>query len=196
MAMIRARCCKMLHGQEQRLGRARSQGVPVKSKRPRRLRRGQLPTENPQSQGYCSALVVRRQSSLWPLSRHQSRCNVAMTLYQLTPSARRMAWFRRRIDDFLCSPTVSSREGAVVMTFTLPGRTPGERQGNARETLGKAPTEILRLLKDQPDLSVSQLAALMDKSESAIHRAIRILRDSGLLVRVGSAKGGHWKVIG
>ena len=81
------------------------------------------------------------------------------------------------------------------MTFILPGKTPGERQGNARETLGKTPTEILELLKNKPDLSVQQLAALMHKSESAIHRAIRKLRDSGLLLRVGSAKGGRWKVI-
>jgi ATP-dependent DNA helicase RecG len=100
-------------------------------------------------------------------------------------------------------PTVSVREGAVVVTFGLPvetpgktpGKTPGERQGNARETLGKTPTEILELLKNKPDLSVPQLAALMRKSESAIHRAIRILRDSGLLVRVGPDKGGQWKVI-
>jgi len=100
-------------------------------------------------------------------------------------------------------PTVSVREGAVVVTFGLPvetpgktpGKTPGERQGNARETLGKTPTEILELLKNKPDLSVPQLAALMRKSESAIHRAIRILRDSGLLVRIGPDKGGQWKVI-
>ena len=97
------------------------------------------------------------------------------------------------------SPTVSVREGAVVFTFGLPvettGKTTGQRQGNARETLGKTPTEILELLKNKPDLSVPQLAALMRKSESAIHRAIRILRDSGLLVRVGPDKGGQWKVI-
>jgi predicted transcriptional regulator len=42
---------------------------------------------------------------------------------------------------------------------------------------------------------VPQLAALMHKSESAIHRAIRILRDSGLLERVGPDRGGRWKVI-
>ena len=96
-------------------------------------------------------------------------------------------------------PQVAVREGAVVVTFTLPaetpGKTPAERQGSARETLGKTPTEILDLLKNKPDLTVPQLAALMGKSESAIHRAIRLLRDSGVLVRVGPDKGGHWKVI-
>ena len=83
----------------------------------------------------------------------------------------------------------------VIVAAGLPGTTPGKRQGNAREALGKTPTKILELLKNKPDLSVPQLAALMRRSESAIHRAIRILRDSGLLVRVGSDKGGQWKVI-
>jgi hypothetical protein len=71
-----------------------SAGVPMKSKRPRRLRQGQLPTENPQSQGYRSAPVTPRQSSLWLLSRHQSSHDVAMTPHQPTPSARGRALFR------------------------------------------------------------------------------------------------------
>ena len=65
---------------------------------------------------------------------------------------------------------LSLREGAVIFTFRspakTPGKTPGKRQGNAREN-----------------------------PERAIHRAIRILRDSGLLMRVGPDKGGQWKVI-
>ena len=36
-------------------------------------------------------------------------------------------------------PTVSLREGAVIMTFGLPWKTPGERQGNARENADENP---------------------------------------------------------
>ncbi len=104
-------------------------------------------------------------------------------------------WLVRNGASIAPGEPAAEREGAVIMTFGLPGKKPGERQGKARETLGKTPMEILDLLKNKPDLSVPQLAALMGKSESAIHRAIRILRDSGVLVRVGPAKGGRWKVI-
>ena len=34
-------------------------------------------------------------------------------------------------------PTVSLRDGAVIMTFGLPVKTPGKRRGNAGETPGK-----------------------------------------------------------
>ncbi len=81
-------------------------------------------------------------------------------------------------------PEVSLRAGAVVMTFVLPV-----------ETTGKTPAAVLRLLADDPSLSVPQLAARLEKSELTIHRAIRSLRESGRLVRVGPDKGGHWQVI-
>jgi ATP-dependent DNA helicase RecG len=90
-------------------------------------------------------------------------------------------------------PTVSLRQGAVVMTFKLPGKTPGKTPG---ETPGKTLDEVLRLLTEKPDLSIPQLATHLGKSESAVERAIRKLRESDRLIRVGPNKGGRWKVLG
>jgi ATP-dependent DNA helicase RecG len=97
----------------------------------------------------------------------------------------------------LPKPEIVEVPGAVVVRFRAkaPGKAPGERQGNAREALGKTPLEVLRTLKDRPDLSVPAVAASLGKSESAIHRAIWSLREAGLLVRMGPDKGGRWKVI-
>lgn len=95
-------------------------------------------------------------------------------------------------------PTVFAREGAVVVTFGLPGKMPGKQQGNDGETLQKTPQStpvaILELLKQQPGLTFAQMAALLGKSESAVKRAVRKLRESGRLGRIGPDKGGHWKV--
>lgn len=96
-------------------------------------------------------------------------------------------------------PTVSLRPGAVVMTFGLaaanaPG-TPGTLPGDAGKTTGKTPAAVLQLLAEDPDLSVPQVAARLKKSELTIHRAIRTLRESGRLTRVGPDKGGYWKVL-
>jgi ATP-dependent DNA helicase RecG len=85
-------------------------------------------------------------------------------------------------------PIVSLRAGAVVMTFALPGKTTGK-------TIGKTPAAVLRLLTEAPTLSVPQLATRLKKSELTIHRAIRILRESNHLERVGPDKGGQWRVI-
>lgn len=85
-------------------------------------------------------------------------------------------------------PVVSLRDGAGVVTFGLPAETIGK-------TTGKTPAAVLRLLADEPNLSVPQLAARLRKSELTIHRAIRSLRESGRLIRVGPDKGGHWQVV-
>jgi ATP-dependent DNA helicase RecG len=51
------------------------------------------------------------------------------------------------------------------------------------------------MLKGNPNLTVPELAARLGKSELTIHRAIRTLRESGRLERVGPDKGGFWKVL-
>ena len=98
-------------------------------------------------------------------------------------------------------PSVAVREGAVIVTFGLPaemtGKTPEKTTGIVTgKTTGKTPLAVLGLLAADPSLTVPQLAARMEKSAVTIHRAIRVLRESGRLERVGPDKGGHWKVIG
>ena len=97
-------------------------------------------------------------------------------------------------------PDILEVPGAVVVRFRAkaPGKaeTTGKRGGNAGETLGKTPSDVLRLLRDQPGLSAPQLAERLGKSRSAIERAVKKLREAGLLVRMGPDKGGSWRVIG
>jgi Fic family protein len=72
-----------------------------------------------------------------------------------------------------------------------------ETPGKTRvKTPGKTPERILALLADTPALSIPELAQHIGKSESAIERAIRKLREAGRLLRVGPDKGGHWRVLG
>ncbi|WIM06804.1 MAG: hypothetical protein OHM77_05935 [Candidatus Nitricoxidivorans perseverans] len=76
-------------------------------------------------------------------------------------------------------PTVALRQGAVIVTFGLPGKMTGK-------TIGK-----LRGI----DRETPQIALLLDKSESAVKRATRKLKEAGRLMRIGPDKGGYWKVI-
>jgi Fic family protein len=71
-------------------------------------------------------------------------------------------------------------------------KTPGK---TLEKTPGKTPDRILDLLRETPDLSIAQLASRLGKSESAVERAIRKLREAGRLQRVGPDKGGHWHVL-
>jgi ATP-dependent DNA helicase RecG len=97
-------------------------------------------------------------------------------------------------------PRVALRQEAVIVTFGLARRTPGKTTGKTPgetlgETPGKTPEAILQLLMEHPDMTFPQLAAHIGKSESAIERAIRKLRESGRLIHVGPNKGGRWKVL-
>ena len=62
------------------------------------------------------------------------------------------------------------------------------------KTLVKTPEQILEAMKSNAEITVQELAALLGKSESAIHRAIRKLRDAGQIERIGGDKGGHWEM--
>ncbi|MGH8508632.1 MAG: ATP-binding protein, partial [Gammaproteobacteria bacterium] len=94
----------------------------------------------------------------------------------------------------LPKPEILEIPGAVVVRFR--GKTPGKTPGKPpRKTPRKMPAAILELLKEEPDLSIPELAIRLHKSESAIERAIRRLRESGRLERIGPAKGGSWKVL-
>lgn len=59
----------------------------------------------------------------------------------------------------------------------------------------KTPSRILALLRARPELSFAEVAAELGKSESAIKRAVRKLREAGCVKRIGPAKGGRWEVV-
>jgi hypothetical protein len=97
-------------------------------------------------------------------------------------------------------PAVAVRQGAVVITFVLPApvKTPEKTetpQKTPQKTLQKTPDAIVAILRQQPEVSFAEVAAKLGKSESAIKRAVRKLRESGRLARIGPDKGGHWQVI-
>jgi ATP-dependent DNA helicase RecG len=60
----------------------------------------------------------------------------------------------------------------------------------------KTPDMILAALGQNPDLSISEIVRQVEKSDIAVKRAIRKLREDGRLERIGSARGGSWKVLG
>ncbi|MEJ1422166.1 MAG: winged helix-turn-helix domain-containing protein, partial [Candidatus Sedimenticola sp. (ex Thyasira tokunagai)] len=59
----------------------------------------------------------------------------------------------------------------------------------------KTPDRIMMALRQDGTLSIPSIASQIGKSESAVKRAIRKLRQEGKLERIGPAKGGHWKVL-
>ena len=91
---------------------------------------------------------------------------------------------------------VAVREGAVAVTFRIATTVTGETTGiMTGKMIGKTPGAVLELLRTDPGLTVIELAVRLGKSEITIHRAVRVLREAGLLQRIGPDKGGYWKVL-
>jgi predicted HTH transcriptional regulator len=98
-------------------------------------------------------------------------------------------------------PTVQFSEVAQIFIagFGRPssntGGEDGAREGAVDKTPGKTPGKIVELLKGNPGLTIPELAEQVGKSERAVERAVKKLREAGQLRRVGPAKGGHWQVL-
>ena len=97
-------------------------------------------------------------------------------------------------------PTVTAQGDCVMLTFQLPQRL--GRDGVVKtpvKTLGKTPVKtpelVLARLQQVSHVSIPELAQYLGKSESAIERVIRKLREQGRLQRIGPAKGGYWQVL-
>ncbi|WP_442682282.1 Fic family protein [Stenotrophomonas sp. JC08] len=87
-------------------------------------------------------------------------------------------------------------EAVVKASNQKTGKTTVETTGKvAKKKALPTPQAVLKLLTKRPTLTVPELAAELGKAEITIHRAIRSLRESGQLERIGPDKGGMWKVL-
>jgi ATP-dependent DNA helicase RecG len=54
---------------------------------------------------------------------------------------------------------------------------------------------VLALISADPYITTTQLANRLGVSQSAISQRIRLLKEKGVLQRIGADKGGYWEVI-
>jgi ATP-dependent DNA helicase RecG len=89
------------------------------------------------------------------------------------------------------------RTGFLTVFHRLPptGKGLGEKLGDRLgEKLGENERKILSLLAENPHLSIPLIAEALDISTTAVEKNIKKLKEKGLLMRIGPAKGGHWAV--
>jgi len=89
------------------------------------------------------------------------------------------------LDNFYSEPlTKSSEKGSE-----------NAREKTREETREKTREEIIRLVKSNPKITTAELALIIGITNKGIEYHIKKLKEEGILVRVGSTKGGHWKII-
>ena len=50
-------------------------------------------------------------------------------------------------------------------------------------------------MKKNNKITYDELAKIIDKNRKTILRHISVLKEKGIIKRIGSPKGGHWEVI-
>ena len=88
---------------------------------------------------------------------------------------------QKEIDEFLRSTEMGGEK-------TKMGGEKGKRGEKTRAT-------ILRTIKDNPQITMAELAKKTGISAKAIEKQIARLKKDSLLIRVGPDKGGHWEVV-
>ena len=67
--------------------------------------------------------------------------------------------------------------------------------GRLADGLAENQRLMLELIAENPRISKREMAEKIGISTTAIDKNINALKTRGLLTRIGSDKGGHWKVV-
>jgi ATP-dependent DNA helicase RecG len=103
----------------------------------------------------------------------------------------------------LPEPTIIEKDGGVMVTLlkTIPvndggtiGGTIGGAIGGTIEDLTDRQKEILELINRDSKLSIRKLAQTLDINNSAVQGHLDILREKGIIVRIGKTRG-YWKIM-
>lgn len=101
-------------------------------------------------------------------------------------------------------PLIVSKYGRDVfeitdnfITVTIPyafNNTTNKKEILATNELTKSEQKVLKVLKENINITVAQLCELLDIKQTAINNAIKGLKEKGLITRIGSKKTGYWKI--
>lgn len=106
------------------------------------------------------------------------------------------------MDEYLLPhPTIEVSEAYFGITFIRPDLQEMsveqriEKYHRLGDRLSDSQAKILKFIKDNPNVSIPELAEKIKISTTAIEKNIKKLKDVGIIKRIGSAKSGYWEVI-
>jgi predicted HTH transcriptional regulator len=97
--------------------------------------------------------------------------------------------------DLVDEPEINQFRAVVWRTGQAAAATSVETSVETTQVPLRTPEAILALLREQPTMTLSQVANRLGKSTRAIEMAVAKLTESGKLKYVGPKKGGHWEVM-
>ena len=95
-------------------------------------------------------------------------------------------------DESLPLPEYEETTGGIEVTIT---RVIRNVSVDTNETRKKTREKIIRIIKESPYITISELAEKLEITSKGVEWQLRQLKEKSIICRVGAAKGGHWEVI-
>lgn len=99
----------------------------------------------------------------------------------------------------LPAPFIEERTGGVAVELLKPqsAEKPGSKSasGKRRVSVGKTSSMILEACRENPSITIPEMAEQIGVTERSIQRNIQKLQADGSLRRLGGRKEGYWEVI-
>lgn len=70
-----------------------------------------------------------------------------------------------------------------------------ERVNERVNELSETEKKVYLILKENPNIIQKQLAQEVNYTEQYIRKIIKVLKDKGMIERIGSDKNGYWQII-
>ncbi len=61
--------------------------------------------------------------------------------------------------------------------------------------LSETQVAILTLIKENKYITTNEISDKLNKELSTIKKSIKVLKDAGILVRIGTNRTGYWKIV-
>ena len=62
------------------------------------------------------------------------------------------------------------------------------------EKVTEKEARVLAVLREKPDATYDEIAGELGVSRKTVSQKIRLLKEKGIIVRMGSAKRGYWRI--
>lgn len=87
-------------------------------------------------------------------------------------------------------PTFENHSGGFLVTVYAPDK------DKSKENVTENRTEyILEAIRNNPKVTTVALSQQLNITRMTVHRDLEKLKNEGIIKRIGSAKGGYWKIL-
>lgn len=85
-------------------------------------------------------------------------------------------------------------EFKVTIPYLMAGPAAETTEKTTGKTTGKTTEKILQLIKENPIITMDEIASACEITQDGAYYHIKKLRDKGILIRIGGRKDGHWEI--